>query len=790
MTAPAVFFFMLCFLSLVMSLLVAWLSWRQRRFAGAGTFAAISLLQALWTLGYIGEMTGRTLEQKTFWDSAQAIAIFAIPAGMFIFSREYGQAPLQRVRVWWSVLLVPAIVYTAILYIDPFGMMSRIDTRLLPITPQTPFGALQYDYPNALYWMAIYSYVLTFACFGLLIRRIMQSRGVFRTQLIWVAIGLAVPVSFSFVTVFFSDFAILGQRDISPISFGFSGIIVLLTITRYRLFDLVPVARERIGEVMRDAVLTLDAQGRIVDVNPAARQMLGSHAAALGAVAGDKLPWLTPYLTEREAQGEVQVGTPESPLYYDVSATPLRDGSDTLSGTLIILRDVTSRARAERALQAQNNRLEVLAEISRRMTVAQTEQDLLEAINPLPFTNPPLHLALSYSRERDDQLVGVDLVAMRDLHGQPIDLSGVPTFFPSEQLGNVFANTAPTFTENILKVENVTDEARAAVLTFGYYSQIIVPLRSAGRIQGLLSFSWPAPQVFDAELRGLLTDLAPRLADNILARRTFIEVQQARIELERLYREQVEVAEQLRAVDTMKSQFLASMSHELRTPLNAILNFTEFVALGILGPVNDEQIDALNKSTDSGRHLLSLINDVLDMTKIESGMMKLFVEADIDPQAEIAQVVNTVQSLLAEKPEVKLTTDIAPDLPRLTGDRRRIRQVLLNLLSNAVKFTEEGSITLQAQRQGEHLRFSVIDTGAGIAPADQAIVFEPFRQTETGIRHAGGTGLGLPISKRLVEAHGGVLWVESTVGKGSAFSFTIPINSDSLKAQLLDLMEA
>jgi signal transduction histidine kinase len=240
----------------------------------------------------------------------------------------------------------------------------------------------------------------------------------------------------------------------------------------------------------------------------------------------------------------------------------------------------------------------------------------------------------------------------------------------------------------------------------------------------------------------------------------------------------------------MKSQFLASMSHELRTPLNAILNFTEFVALGILGPVNDEQIDALNKSTDSGRHLLSLINDVLDMTKIESGMMKLFVEADIDPQAEIAQVVNTVQSLLADKPEVKLTTDIAPDLPRLTGDRRRIRQVLLNLLSNAVKFTEEGSITLQAQRQGEHLRFSVIDTGAGIAPADQAIVFEPFRQTETGIRHAGGTGLGLPISKRLVEAHGGVLWVESIVGKGSTFSFTLPIDSDALKAQLHDVMEA
>jgi signal transduction histidine kinase len=790
MTNEAIVFFFLCFASLLMSLLVAGLAWRQRRFAGAGTFAALSLFQAIWTLGYINEMLSQDLAGKAFWDAAQSIGIFSIPAAMYIFAREYGRANLRRVGWRWAALLAVPVIYTAILYLDPFGPLSRINTRLVPPSPQTPFGALQYDYPNALYWVVIYSYLLTFTSFVLLGRRIIISRGVFRWQMIWVSVGLALPVAISFITVFVSDFEVLGQRDISPLSFGFSGLIVLATITRYRLFDLVPVARERVAEVIRDGVLTLDAQQRIVDFNPAARQMLGLHNSHIGQPVMPVLPWMPLDKLEQDHVFDVQLGSTDLPLYYTVSITPLKDGSADHSGTLILVRDVTARARAEKAVQSQNQRLETMAEIARRMTLAQDEQQLLDALSPLRFAKPPLHLALSYSREVDDTLVGVDLVAMRGSDGKPLPLEGVPTYFPIEQLGNVLASADPTFTGNVLTAPGLTDEARAAVLTFGYYAQIIVPLRSAGRLQGLLAFSWSEVQEFDRDLREQITELAPRLADNILARRTFIQVQKARAELETLYREQVEVAEKLRAVDTMKSQFLASMSHELRTPLNAILNFTEFVALGMLGPVNDAQVDALNKTIDSGRHLLSLINDVLDMTKIESGMMKLFVESDIDLKNELNTVIATAESLLAEKPEVHFVRDIDADLPALLGDRRRIRQVLLNLLSNAAKFTEEGSVTLSVKHRGGEVLFAVIDTGPGIAEQDYDVIFEPFRQTETGIRHAGGTGLGLPISKRLVEAHGGRLWVESAAGEGAAFYFTIPIEAPALKAQLLESVEA
>ena len=296
-------------------------------------------------------------------------------------------------------------------------------------------------------------------------------------------------------------------------------------------------------------------------------------------------------------------------------------------------------------------------------------------------------------------------------------------------------------------------------------AELVLPMRVGNRLIGVLDLQSTKAGRFTNDDLKVLTSLAEQLA---------VAVQNARF-----YGEQVEIAEKLRAVDTMKSQFLASMSYELRTPLNAVLNFTEFVGLGLMGPVNDKQKDALNKALDSGKHLLALINDVLDMTKIEAGMLKLFVEGDIDLQQELETAITATQPLLKDKP-VAFVQDVDDTLPLIVGDRRRIRQVLLNLLSNAAKFTEEGSVTLSVKKNNDMVLFAVSDTGPGIALEDQTLIFEPFKQTETGIQHASGTGLGLPISKRLVEAHGGRLWVESQVGEGAAFYFTLPIRSLAL----------
>jgi signal transduction histidine kinase len=242
--------------------------------------------------------------------------------------------------------------------------------------------------------------------------------------------------------------------------------------------------------------------------------------------------------------------------------------------------------------------------------------------------------------------------------------------------------------------------------------------------------------------------------------------------------------EQAERSDQVKSAFLASMSHELRTPLNAIINFTRYVAKGAQGPVNEEQTQTLNEVVDSAKHLLNLINDVLDMSKIESGSLRLFVEDNIELKPIIDSIVSTGKTLISEKP-VEIQTDVTEAVSVIRGDRQRIMQILLNIMSNACKFTEAGSIKLRTYQQGNEIVFSIADTGPGIGLDDQKAVFEAFKQTNTGLRQGGGTGLGMPISKSLAEAHGGRLWLESKVGNGTTFYVALPIKSEKLVPSLV-----
>lgn len=257
------------------------------------------------------------------------------------------------------------------------------------------------------------------------------------------------------------------------------------------------------------------------------------------------------------------------------------------------------------------------------------------------------------------------------------------------------------------------------------------------------------------------------------------------LKLEERITETQSALERAEVADKAKSAFLASMSHELRTPLNSVINFSKFIAKGMMGPVTERQLEALDKVVGSAKHLLSLINDVLDMSKIESDSLNLFVEEDVSIPSILENVVATAQSLLDEKP-VSVKTDIAPDLPLIVGDRQRIMQVMLNIVSNACKFTQEGTITISARKTEHEVHVSIQDTGPGIAPEDHAVVFEPFKQTDTGLRQGGGTGLGMPISKSLVEAHGGRLWLESTLGQGTTFHVVLPIQSEALKAAMIE----
>jgi signal transduction histidine kinase len=301
---------------------------------------------------------------------------------------------------------------------------------------------------------------------------------------------------------------------------------------------------------------------------------------------------------------------------------------------------------------------------------------------------------------------------------------------------------------------------REALVEAGVRAIIAVPIIREGRLLGGFAVNRNAPGEFPPETVELL--------------RTFATQSALAIQNARLFREIADKSAQLEAASRHKSEFLANMSHELRTPLNAIIGFSEILAEKMFGDINEKQTEYLQDILESGRHLLSLINDILDLSKIEAGRMEL-ERTEFDLPSAIDNALILVRER-ATRRGIRLTSTIDPRLGTIGGDERKVKQVLLNLLSNALKFTPEGGqIDVSAGVQDGMAEIAVTDTGVGIAPEDQQAVFEEFRQVGTADKKAEGTGLGLALSRKFIELHGGRIWVKSQLGAGSTFTFSLPL---------------
>jgi signal transduction histidine kinase len=316
-----------------------------------------------------------------------------------------------------------------------------------------------------------------------------------------------------------------------------------------------------------------------------------------------------------------------------------------------------------------------------------------------------------------------------------------------------------------IQIPDLQAEPRSAgrdiVLAAGFRALLVIPLLSGERIIGGLVVRRREPGLFPKHIIDLLQTFADQ---------SVIAIQNAR-----LFREVEEKRQELEIASQHKSQFLANMSHELRTPLNAILGYTELILDSIYGEMPDNVRRVLERVQANGRHLLDLINDVLDLSKIEAGQLSLSL-ADYSFDEVVQRVHAAVEPLAAEK-RLTLALELPAELPPGHGDERRLTQVLLNLVGNAIKFTDVGQVQIRVALVDSWFNVSVHDTGPGIDPADQKQIFEEFRQADSSItRKKGGTGLGLAIAKRIIEMHGGRIWVDSALGRGSVFSFAIPIH--------------
>lgn len=293
----------------------------------------------------------------------------------------------------------------------------------------------------------------------------------------------------------------------------------------------------------------------------------------------------------------------------------------------------------------------------------------------------------------------------------------------------------------------------------GWRRMLGVPILRSGHPIGVIVTGWAA------------SGPIPKVQEQLL--KTFADQAAIGIENVRLFREIEKKNRELETASRHKSEFLANMSHELRTPLNAIIGFSEILNEGMFGEINDKQAEYLTDILESGKHLLSLINDILDLSKIEAGRMEL-QPSEFDLPSLIDHSLLLVRER-AQRRGIVLERTVDPRLGTIQADERKLKQVLLNLLSNALKFTPEGGrVDVRASICDGATEISVTDTGVGIAPEDLATVFEEFRQVGTAAKKVEGTGLGLAISRKFVELHGGKIGVESRVGEGSTFAFTLP----------------
>jgi PAS domain S-box-containing protein len=474
---------------------------------------------------------------------------------------------------------------------------------------------------------------------------------------------------------------------------------------------------------------------------------------------------------------------------YQSVKVAIRDNNGQFHALCGISTDITERKAREEALRQTHRALRVLSQCNSAVVHATEEQALLNEVCRIAVGPAGYLFAWVGYADNDEARTVRPVASAGTAEGflERIHVSWADNEYGRGSIGPAIRTGKPVV------VRRLRDQPTFALwhkelVPRNFESIMSVPLHQGHTVYGALAIYAREPDAFDATEVELIAELGENLAHGIRSLRARNEraeaiaaLERARSELEDRVRQRtaelVEARDAAESADRLKSAFLATMSHELRTPLNSIIGFTGIVLQGLAGPLNDEQAKQLGMVQNSSRHLLALINDVLDISKIEAGQLDIYC-ASFPLLPAIEKTVSAIMPL-AEKKGITVRTELSPEVGEITSDQRRVEQILLNLLGNAVKFTDQGEVLVQCRLDHEWIVTTIRDTGIGIDPKFHQSIFEPFRQADTGLaRKREGTGLGLSICKRLVELLRGSISVESALDQGSTFTVRLPLAWD------------
>lgn len=517
---------------------------------------------------------------------------------------------------------------------------------------------------------------------------------------------------------------------------------------------------------MEDVVLVVDKDARYIRIAPTnpsrlvrpPEELLGKrmHEVVPEETAEQFQQAINKTLEKNETvQIEYELPVGDDVFWFLASLSKLEEDK-----VFWVARDITERKKSEEAIRRRNEYLAVSAEIGKLVTSTLDLNSIFtRTVKLISERFNFYHAAIFIVEETGFNAILREATGeageemKRNNHTLPVNANSIVGKVTTDGAAIVVNNVA---TDSLHKVNPLLPETQ---------SEAAIPLRIGNRVIGAVDIQSKNTNAFTEDEVAVLQTLADQVAIAIDNARSF-ELSQ-------------EAVKEMRETDRVKSQFLANMSHELRTPLNSIIGFSRVILKGIDGPVTELQQQDLSAIYNSGQHLLSLINDILDLAKIEAGKMELAFD-EVNMSDVTNSVLSTMSGLVKDKP-INLKRIIDPDIPTVRADAIRIRQVMINLLSNAAKFTDEGDIIvhvgLKPGPTGRmELQVNVTDTGPGISQQDQAKLFQAFSQVDDSpTRKTGGTGLGLSICQHLISMHGGRIWVDSEIGHGSTFSFTLPL---------------